>query len=61
MQHVQALVMAKGNDPKIEAKIKVLQKEIEKLNLTRDEQITVLTESLKALMTQKNISGESNS
>ena len=59
IQHVHALVMAKGNDPKIEANIKVLQTEIEKLDLTRDEQIAVLTESLKALMTQDDISGES--
>ena len=41
IQHVHALVMAKGNDPKIEANIKVLQTEIEKLDLTRDEQIAV--------------------
>ena len=59
IQHVHALVMAKGNDPKIEANIKVLQTEIEKLDLTRDEQIAVLTESLKALMSQDDISGES--
>ena len=61
IQHAHALVMAKGNDPKIEANIKVLQTEIKKLDLTRDEQIAVLTESLKALMTQDDISGESNS